>query len=149
MILLKLQDSERIESLHPQFKRLFEYVKSHDLSSLPSGRIELDGDNLFMNVDYPTLKKKEEQILEAHRAYIDVHIPVSGTEIIGWCAISDIKTPSIEPFDDKRDIAFYNATASTYVEVHPGEFLIAYPEDAHAPIIGDGKIRKVIAKIKI
>lgn len=149
MILLKLEDSARIESLHPQFKRLFEYLKSHDLKSLPFGRIELDGSNLFINVDHPTLKKKEEQILEAHRAYIDIHVPVDGDEIIGWRAISDITVPSIEPFDKERDIAFYNQSSSTYVNVHPGEFLIAYPEDAHAPIIGEGQIRKIIAKIKL
>ena len=149
MILLKLQDSERIEALHPQFKRLFDFLKSTDLKSLPFGRIELDGDNMFINVDHPVLKKKEEQILEAHRAYVDVHVPIDGDEVIGWRAISDIDIPSNDPFDEKRDIAFYDAPSSTYVEVHPGEFLIAYPEDAHAPIIGNGQIKKIIAKIKL
>ena len=149
MILMKLQDSERIEALHPQFKRLFEFLKSNDLTSLPFGRIELDGSNLFINVDHPVLKKKADQILEAHKAYVDVHVPVDGNEIIGWRAISDINVPSNEPFDEEKDIAFYNQTSSTYVEVHPGEFLIAYPEDAHAPIIGEGQIKKIIAKIKL
>ena len=149
MILLKLQDSNRIEALHPQFKRLFDYLKSTDLNSLPFGRVELDGKNLFINVDHPTLKKKEKQILEAHRAYIDVHVPVDGNEMIGWRAISDIDVPSEAPFDEQRDIAFYNAPSSTYVELHPGECLIAYPEDAHAPIIGEGQIKKIIAKIKL
>ena len=149
MILLKLQDSPRIEGLHPQFKRLFDFLKSNDLKSLPFGRIELDGDNLFINVDHPVLKKKEEQILEAHKAYVDVHVPIDGDEIIGWRAISDIDVPSVDPFDENRDIAFYNAPSATYVDVHPGEFLIAYPEDAHAPIIGKGQIKKIIAKIKL
>ena len=36
-----------------------------------------------------------------------------------------------------------------YVTVRPGEFLIVYPEDAHAPIIGRGKLRKLIAKVKL
>ncbi|MGL4909210.1 MAG: YhcH/YjgK/YiaL family protein, partial [Bacteroidales bacterium] len=31
----------------------------------------------------------------------------------------------------------------------PGDIVIVYPEDAHAPAIGYGKIRKVIAKIKL
>lgn len=149
MILLKLQDSKRIEALHPQFKRLFDYLNSHDLKTLPEGRIELDGDNLFIKVGNSTLKKQEDQILEVHRAYIDVHIPVSGNEIIGWRALSTLDMPSNAPFDEKKDIAFYNAPSSTYVEVHPGECVIDFPEDAHAPIIGEGQIRKVIAKIKL
>ena len=31
----------------------------------------------------------------------------------------------------------------------PNDFLIVFPEDAHAPIIGSGKIRKVIAKVML
>ena len=36
-----------------------------------------------------------------------------------------------------------------YMDVHPGEYLIAYPEDAHAPLIGSGSLRKAVAKIKL
>ena len=49
MIHGKLSDSGRIESLHPSMKVLFDYVKSHDFSTIPLGRIEIDGDNLFIN----------------------------------------------------------------------------------------------------
>ena len=149
MILQKLSDSKRIESLHPLLKELFDYVKSHDLSKVGTGRIELEGDRLFINVADPQLMKKEDQKLEVHRAYMDVHIPLSGTEIIGWKAISDIKAVSEQPFDTANDFALYKEEAATYVEVHPGEFLIAYPEDAHAPIIGEGNLRKLIAKVKL
>ena len=31
----------------------------------------------------------------------------------------------------------------------PGQFVIVYPEDPHAPVIGSGKIRKLIAKVKL
>lgn len=49
MIVSRLESSSRIESLHPLFKQLFDYVKTHDLLNAPLGRIELDGDNLFIN----------------------------------------------------------------------------------------------------
>ena len=49
MILTNLQNTARIEALHPRFKMLFDYVKSHDILHTPCGRIELDGDNLFIN----------------------------------------------------------------------------------------------------
>lgn len=149
MILLKLTDSPRIEDLHPLFKTLFDYVKTHDLSKVEAGRIELAGNDLFINVADATLLKKEEQKLEVHRAYIDVHFPLSGSEVIGWSAIDSIGKESEAPFDTDNDFALYNVPASTYFEVHPGECLVAYPEDAHAPIIGEGKLRKLIAKIRI
>ena len=149
MILIKIEDSKRIEPLHPLLKTLFDYVKSHDFSQVPAGRIELDGKNLFINVDEPELRTKEEQKLEVHRRYMDVHFPLTCTEVIGWKAISDINISSEQPFDTEKDFAFYNEPASTYAEVHPGECMILYPEDAHAPIIGKGNMRKLVAKIKL
>ena len=43
MIIDALKDSELAESLHPAFKMVFDYVKSHDLLHGELGRIELDG----------------------------------------------------------------------------------------------------------
>ena len=54
MIISNLQNSGRIESLHPLFKKLFDYVKTHDLLHTPCGRIELEGDKLFINNVNPT-----------------------------------------------------------------------------------------------
>ena len=48
MIVSNLQNSGRIESLHPQFKPLFDYVKTHDLLHAELGRIDIDGDDLFI-----------------------------------------------------------------------------------------------------
>ena len=35
MVLSNLQHSDRVESLHPLFKTVFDYVKSHDLLNTP------------------------------------------------------------------------------------------------------------------
>ena len=148
MILAKLSDSSRYENLHPLFKQLFDYVKSNDLLNKDLGRIELQGDELFINNSEPTLLSKEKQVLEVHQQYIDVHIPLNGNEIVGWKALSDLHEP-MHPFDAEKDFAVYDEPASTYFEVKPGEFLIVFPEDAHAPIIGEGKLRKLVAKVKI
>lgn len=149
MILSTLSESGRIESLHPLLKPLFDYVKSHDLSAVPAGRIELRGDELFINVSDATLLDRERQKLEVHRAYIDVHIPLSGPETIGWRPLSSLRCPSEAPFDEENDFALYAAPATSYVDVQPGQFLIVYPEDAHAPVIGTGHLRKLIAKVRL
>ena len=44
MILSHLQNAQRIEELHPRFKEVFDYLRSHDLLQAECGRIELDGD---------------------------------------------------------------------------------------------------------
>ena len=149
MIFGKISDSARIEALHPALQRLFEFVKTHDLMQLPLGRNEIDGDRLYINIAENTLVATEAQKLEVHRAYMDVHLPLNNVETIGWRALSTIDVPSEQPFDEASDYALYAAPATSYVDVHPGEYLIAYPEDAHAPLIGEGSLRKAVAKIKL
>ena len=148
MILSDLKHSERIESLHPLFKMLFDYVKSHDLLHTEPGRIEIDGDNLFINNVSAHGVSAEKQPLEAHRDYIDVHILLEGVERIGWKSIDDVRHVS-KPYEAEADCALYAEPASAYVDLLPGQFLIVYPEDPHAPLIGDGPIRKLIGKVRI
>lgn len=149
MILSDLNHTATIEALHPAFKMVFDYVRTHDLLSVPAGRIVLQGDEVFLNVDDATLCTLDEQMLEAHRRYIDIHFPLSGEEIVGWRSMSEVVLPSVEPFNVERDFAFYKQLASTYFSVQPGQFYIMYPEDAHAPIIGQGTLRKIVAKVRL
>lgn len=148
MIVSNLQNSERIESLHPLFKQLFDYVKTHDLLHTECGRIELAGDDLFINNVNPTCVSASDQVLEVHRDYIDVHILLEGKERIGWKAIEDV-TDLKQAYQKEGDCALYSDTPTSFVDLLPGQFLIVFPEDPHAPVIGEGKIRKLIAKVKL
>lgn len=148
MIISNLQNSSRVESLHPLFKKLFDYVKTHDLLHTECGRIELDGDNLFINNSNPTCVTADQQVLEVHRDYIDVHILLEGQETVGWKALEDL-TQETKAYEKEGDCALYADPPTTYVTLQPGQFLIVYPEDPHAPIIGEGKIRKLIGKVKV
>lgn len=148
MIVSNLQNSQRVEGLHPLFKPLFDYVKSHDLLHTELGRIEIKGDELFINNVNPECVAAEKQVLEVHRAYIDVHILLEGAERIGWKAIEDL-TSETKPYEEEGDCALYSDVPTAFVDLLPGQFMIVYPEDPHAPVIGQGKIRKLIAKVKL
>ncbi len=148
MIVSNLQNSGRIEHLHPLFKKLFDFVKSHDLLHEEPGRITVDGDQLFINNSNPECVSQESQKLEVHRQYIDIHILLEGNERIGWKAIEDCND-LVQPYQEDADCAFYADKPTMFVDLLPGQFAIVYPEDPHAPIIGQGKIRKLIAKVKL
>lgn len=148
MILSNLADSRRIEPLHPLLKPLFDYVKKHDLLHMEAGRITLDGNDLFINNIHIDGVEKEKQLLELHREYIDVHIPLSGKETIGWKPIGKLEQEHTA-YTREGDYALYSDTPTAYVDVYPGEFVIVYPEDPHAPAIAEGKLRKLIAKVRI
>lgn len=149
MILARISDASAYEGLHPLFPALFDYVRHHDLTAAPAGRITLDGDRLFINVADTVMVPAEAQKLEVHRAYIDVHIPLTAVERVGLSALSSLKSESLAPFDSEADFALYDEPAEAYVDVSPGQFLVCMPEDAHAPLIGSGPLRKLIAKVRL
>lgn len=123
-------------------------MKQHDLLSQVPQKIILKGDELFINHVLLEGKKKSEQPLEIHQDYIDVHILLSGKETIGWKAREDL-TQETQAYDKAADCALYGDTPTTYTDILPGEFVIVYPEDPHAPAIGEGLIRKLIAKVRV
>jgi len=109
----------------------------------------LKGDELFINVDEGMMKSKDEQLVEVHRKYIDVQVPLSCLEIMGWQPADTLETEPTTPYDEQTDRAFYKQRTAHYVDVLPGEFTMFFPSDAHAPMVGEGKCKKFIAKLKI
>ncbi|WP_329904369.1 YhcH/YjgK/YiaL family protein [Porphyromonas pogonae] len=148
MIVASLRDSARYESLHPLFKDAFEYIKNNDLLHHELGRIEIKGNDLFINNVNPDSMKQEDQLMEVHEDYLDIHILLEGKERIGWKPTFNCTKPKGE-FDHENDYILYYDEPSAYVDLCPGQFAIVYPEDAHAPLIGQGKIRKLIVKVKL
>ena len=148
MIIADLNACHRYYNLHPRMKEMLEYILQHDFSQQEAGRITLDSDDLFINLDEVELKTKEEQRLEFHKNYIDVQVPLLQPEIMGWTALSDMRKPDIA-YNPERDRGFYTQCAEEYFNVKPGQFTIFFPEDAHAPIIGEGKQRKLVGKIRV
>lgn len=148
MILTTLADSGRIEPLHPLFKRFFDYVKEHDLFHAPLGRIEVDGDRLFINNVEADLTDAATQPLEAHREYIDVHVVLDGEEHFGWRPLADCAAVR-QSYDPAADCALYADRPSSWLTLRPGQAAIVFPEDPHAPVVGEGRVRKLIGKIKL
>ena len=147
MIIDRLENSSRIENVHPYFKLVFDYLKNTDLKSLPLGRISLCGDDVYLNVEEPSPKSRDEACLERHERYIDIQLPLQGNELYGWSPKSKLAAPEI-PYDATKDCEFY---ADSFAFVFPlvvGEFVVFFPEDAHAPCIGEGFLRKIVVKIK-
>lgn len=149
MILSTLDRSARYEALHPLFKPFFDYVKGHDLLRAAPGRISLDGDRLFINNVCADLIPAARQALEAHRDYIDIHVVLEGEERFGWLPLAEAADVR-QPFDPAADCALYSDRPAAWLTLRPGDFVIVFPEDAHAPVVGDGgQVRKLIGKVRL
>jgi YhcH/YjgK/YiaL family protein len=148
MILASLADSAQYESLHPLFHQAFEYVKQNDLAQAPAGKIVLDGDRLFISVSDVTGKIADEAKLESHAKYIDIQIPLTASETIGFLPACECKN-SPDGYNAAKDITFFTDKPSAYVQVKPGQFVVFFPHDGHAPCIGEGAIRKLVVKVLV
>ena len=148
MILDSLNNTEKAERLHPLFKKAFDYIKETGFSKVEDGKYELDGSRLFINVASLTGKDKKDAAIETHKKYIDIQLPLLGVEKIGWKPGCELQEESI-PYDEAKDIAFYVDRPTAYTKIYPGQFAVYFPEDGHAPGIGEGNIRKVIVKVQV
>lgn len=147
MVIDKLENIEKYASLNPLFATAIEFLKSHDLASLEIGKIELKGKDLLVNVAQTKPKTHEQAKLETHRDFIDIQIPLSGTEIMGYTP-ADACQPADAAYNAEKDITFFEGAAQSYIEVKPGMFAIFFPQDGHAPGITPDDVKKVIVKVK-
>lgn len=148
MILDNIENAPNYFGLNPLFEKAFEYVRGLDVNNLPEGTSEIEGVYLKASAVKIALKSKTETKLETHRKFIDIQIPITREEIFGWKSLKNLKMPTQE-YDSQNDFQLFEDEPSTYIRVLPGEFIIFSPEDAHAPLIGEGITRKIILKVAV
>ncbi len=147
MVLDSVTEAKKYYALHPRFQQAFEFINAYSGKFAP-GKYVIDGDELFMSVVNGKLKKEEEARLEAHDRYIDIQVVLSGSERHGWKSRKECREVQTS-YDAEKDILFYRDLPTSYVDVRAGEFVVFFPEDAHAPMIGKGEITKAIIKVRI
>lgn len=149
MILDSLKNSASYYSLHPRLAKAFGYIAQTDWTALEAGTHELEGRDIFVNVMDVELKRPADAKLEVHDAYLDIQVLVRGEkEDFGWSERADVREP-LGDFDEQKDIRFFDDVPQTRYTMRPGQFTLLFPEDAHAPMIGEGSIRKIIVKVRL
>lgn len=150
MILDSLENASRYYSAHPLFEKAFQYIASVDLLQAADGKVEIDGDNL--KAIYSEKKGVEAAAsvakFECHNQHIDIQVCIRGHETIGWKPRQDCKVEN-GPFNPEKDVQLYHEQPDTYFQLKGGQFVVFFPEDVHAPMIGDDVIKKLVIKVKI
>lgn len=146
MILDTIENLPRYTALNPLFSKVVDYLAHTDLKAQSEGKVAIEGDDLFVNYSLAQGKSRETARLESHDRMIDIQIPLSGAETMGYTPRTHLP---VQPYDTEKDITFYDGEAEHYITVHPGEFAIFFPQDGHAPCVSEApKIQKVIFKVK-
>ncbi len=146
MITDKLKSAEKYYKLNKHFAKAFDFIKKAE--QLDKGSYKIRGRKVFANVIYADKKPKSKLKLEAHKKYADIHFTISGKDLIGWKDIKNCRNKATE-YNTKDDYVLFSDKPDLWVNVPKGNFAIFFPEDAHSPMRGKGKIKKIVVKAAV
>ena len=140
---------EAYASLHPRFAEAFAQMKKILAEGGEDGRIVLDEDKLFVNLQSYTTKPEQSSCFEAHKKYIDIQLVLEGEEIIGYESAD--KLTLTKEYDESADYMLYALNAEyDKIKLCRGDFVILFATEPHAPAIAantPAPVRKAVVKV--
>ena len=152
MILDQLKNAKQYEGIHAGVDKALEAMKQYTSDNYPLGKVEIDGDNVFLLLNCYETRSKEESKAEAHRKYIDVMYMVEGAETIYVKSVDSLKHITAEYTPEMEALLGDTDEDATAVRLEAGSFVVLFPQDAHSPACdADGKhtVKKIIGKVKV
>ncbi len=120
------------------------FLLNTDFSSLSLGRHDIDGDNVFVNMQEYTQEEKE-PAYEAHALYADIQLVLRGSERFRW----GLGTLGPLQGDFRTVTGVENCAEFT---LHENQFVVFLPGEPHAPGLpekGPAFCRKAVVKVKV
>ena len=151
MLVTTLDHAAGNDYLAARFQKAYAFLNRDYLGSLPLGRVDIDGDAVFANVqEYDTVPAEEKQ-LEAHRRYYDVQFVVSGEEVMQYAPLEGLA--KVQPFDEDADFGLYcTPERPSSIVLRAGDVAVLAPEDAHKPgcaLDAPCCVRKIVVKVLV
>lgn len=151
MIKNSLKYTKIYYNLSKNIRKALEFLENNDLRTFENGKYNIQGEDIYVNIqDYQT-KTANQGKWEAHRKYIDIQFIIEGAEKIGVGEIQNYSTT--EAYDEDKDVEFFSANIQTdFIALQKNEFIILYPHDVHMPQICYDKssyVKKAVVKVRI
>lgn len=151
MLTSNLKLADKYDYLSEKFAKAYEFLRTENLAVLPVGNVEIDGKEIFANVQEYTTMPWEECAFEAHDQYFDIQYVVSGKEMFGYVKREGLKESA--PYDAEKDLVFFEEPdCSGQILLEAGDLAVVPPEDAHKPrcIAGEScKVKKIVVKVRV
>ena len=148
MIFDMLSNSNLYAGIAPRLKTAFDYLNNTDLAALPVGRINLDGDHIYVLVQEYLTKRLDQGFWESHRRYLDLQYMHSGCERIDFALLETMK---LGEYAEDRDFQAMTGTGSP-LNLVAGSFAVFFPQDAHMPGLACGmqlQVKKIVVKCEV
>ena len=149
MIIDTLANASKYISLNPLFAKAFDYIKQNDVANLEDGVSETpEGLKVIVNTGIGKTVESSLAKFECHDKNIDIQLCVKGLETIAWKPREKCITPNGD-YNPEKDVRFFSDAPDMFFQLTDGQFAVFFPEDVHAPMIGEGEIKKLVFKVKI
>lgn len=150
MIIDTLQNASKYYKMHSLFAIAFEHILHTDFNTIEPCKYEIDGDHLKAIVSCKKGMTVAESIakFECHDKHIDIQLCIKGHEKFGWKPRVKCALPN-GAYNEEKDVQFFNDPPDMFFELTDGQFAIFFPEDVHAPMIGEEEIKKLVIKIRL
>lgn len=149
--------TDGLEPAAPQYlknalDKLLEVFGVEKLAAMETGRYEVDGESVYVNIACYETRPQQEKTPEAHDKYADVHIMLWGIEAIGISARADQKVE--KDLRETEDAVLYSTGMEDERKafLKEGDLLVCLPGDIHRPgceVNGAHVIKKAILKVRI
>lgn len=149
MIYTKKKNLERYLGLSEEMDTAIRFIQTADLRTLVKGRNEVDGDRVFINrFDYQTMPQQQ-AIWEGHLQYADIHVLLSGHEMIGVTNVELLTETVRKP---QEDFVGFEGDVLSWFPMTTEDILIVFPEDIHKVKVQYGDsvlVEKACFKVKV
>lgn len=146
MIVNSLKNISIYTSVYPHLKEAVDFIQNIGFDKLVTGQNEVS-DNFYIMKNVGEKKSDFEGVLEVHKEWIDIHIPLTDDEIIAFKEISECKNLTKE-YDPKNDYALYDEEDISQVTLAKGYFAIIDTTMSHMAMLGEGSMAKLVFKIR-
>ncbi len=136
----------------PHAAEISKFFAAHDIARLADGSLPITGDDVVFKKSRYCPKEISNTRYESHREFADLHVVISGSEVIKTVFMADA-LPAV-PYAEKDDVEFFTAVSNiTDIFLAPGMFLWLSPFEPHRPgcVCGgyDGEVVKGVVKVRI
>ena len=151
MIFDTLDQLDRYRGLGSRFVRAFDFLKTLD-GNAPDGRIDLEGDDLFVLVQSYETQLESDKVFESHRIYADIQVVLSGEETLLYAPLESLTV--VDPYNEEKDFQLYPMRGGvTRLEAGPGAVALFFPPDGHVPgcasPAGPTAVKKAVVKVRL
>lgn len=146
MIINALKNISLYKDVYTHLPEAIDFLQKNDFSELVEGKNDFN-DNFYIVKIKGEKNPNFEGVLEVHKEWIDIHIPLNTNDIIAYKELSFCRNIEKE-YNEENDYMLYREQDSCIAVLPIQYFCIIDTTMTHMAMLGEGSIEKLVIKIR-